>query len=434
MKGRRHTRVSAILSLWFVIGLVSGVAADVSPGDVIDKSNWQKAENLLPEPLLSWVKKGEWLLRVDQLNFDPADFWPKEVLEEWKPNIGKYDVDAETTIVEKATGKPAEFVLGIPFPEIAPDDPNRAVKILHNAQYNRHVVGHLRFETHLHYLRRSGLERSGGGFYSTNVYTGYAEAKSLPNPTGLERTNVLKITEPYDVAGFAVMLWRYLDARPDKNFSYVPTIRRVRRMSPASRSDALLGSDICLDDTGGYDGKVSAFEWKVLREQEALIPYMSKDPMKLVKDQRFGGWRTTPTVPDIIYGYQVDDWQGASWAPTNLFWVKKKVQVIEMDPKDPYYNYGRQHLWIDVERMMIVYKVINDRAGTYWKCAVSPLIANENDDQTVRKVDWGAVIMVDDRTEHGTIAEQISSRHRWIWGCKPNLDDHSLAGFQKFCK
>jgi hypothetical protein len=420
--------------VWFVVGTISGADADVSPGDVVDKTNWKQAENLLPESLLNWVKKGEWILQVDQLNHDPVEFYAKEVLEAWKPNIGRFDVDAETTIIEAATGGPPEFILGMPFPEIAPEDPNRAVKILHNSQYSRHIEGHLKFETHMHYLARSGLERSGGGNYTTNVYTGYVGARSLANPTGLERTNVLKVTAPYDVAGFAVMLWRYLDARPDVNFSYVPTIRRVRRMSPASRSDALMGSDICLDDTAGYDGKVAVFEWKLLREQDALIPFLSKDSQKLVKDQRFGGWATTSQVPDVTYGYQVKEWQGAPWAPTNLVWVKKKVHVIEMTPKDPYYNYGRQLLWVDAERTIPVYKVIHDRAGAYWKSAVSPLISLENEDQTVRQVAWGALIMVDDRTGHGTISEQVSSRHRWVWRIDPKPDDFTLAGFQKFCK
>ncbi len=35
-------------------------------------------------------------------------------------------------------------------------------------------------------------------------------------------------------------------------------------MSAANRSDAFIGSDEC-DDVNGYDGKVPAFDWKLIR-------------------------------------------------------------------------------------------------------------------------------------------------------------------------
>ncbi len=44
------------------------------------------------------------------------------------------------------------------------------------------------------------------------------------------------------------------------------------------------------------------------------------------------------------------------------------VWLLEMFPKDPYYNYGRQILYIDKEHHCAYYKEIYDRAGSYWKC------------------------------------------------------------------
>jgi len=83
----------------FVLTMGPAVFADVSPGDVIDKTNWQKAEGLLPEPVLNWVKKGDFILH-----------------------------DAQT-------GKAPDFISGLPFPEVDPEDPKAGQKFLYNKHY-----------------------------------------------------------------------------------------------------------------------------------------------------------------------------------------------------------------------------------------------------------------------------------------------------------
>ena len=46
----------------------------------------------------------------------------------------------------------------------------------------------------------------------------------------------------------------------------------------------------------------------------------------------------------MVYGYEKEGWQGGQWAPVNWLWVKKPVVILELKAKDPYYNYGIQHL------------------------------------------------------------------------------------------
>lgn len=48
---------ACILAACLVVASVHAARADVAPGDVIDKTNWEKAQGLLPEPVLDWVKK-----------------------------------------------------------------------------------------------------------------------------------------------------------------------------------------------------------------------------------------------------------------------------------------------------------------------------------------------------------------------------------------
>ena len=62
--------LSCTLVLFFLLASVRTAPADVSPGDVIDESNWEKVKGLLPEPVLNWVKQGDFILNIDEPNFE----------------------------------------------------------------------------------------------------------------------------------------------------------------------------------------------------------------------------------------------------------------------------------------------------------------------------------------------------------------------------
>ncbi len=409
--------------------------ADVSPGDKIDKTNWQKVEGMLPDQVLNYVKKGEFILDIGELKVDPSEFYPDYTIKYSKSNIGKFDVADNGEIVDAKTGK-AIFIEGIPFPEIdTENDPKATLKILYNNVWSRTYTGNINFDVEIRWISRTGLERLVKGRYFSFIYTGYPEARDIPNPNGFERQNIIAITEPYDVQGTAVMLWRYLDSRRDNNYSYVPAIRRVRRMSPASRSDAFLGSDFTLDDTSSYDGKIPDFNWKLTETKEALLPYVSDVPQPMVPDPESGGVKLSAKAKGCKYGYETEGWTGAPWAPTNVVWVKRKTYVIEGTPKDPYYNYGKCILWLDADRYAPAYKLNYDRALKYWKTGIHALDLVQTKDGTYKSIEWAGLIMIDDREDHATISVQCDPNTKWRWQVK-NLkpDDFSLGGFQKFCK
>jgi hypothetical protein len=263
---------------------------------------------------------------------------------------------------------------------------------------------------------------------------GYPGAVEIPNPRRIEKYGMAVLKTPYDAAGTALMVWRYLDPKKhDRNFGYLPAIRRVRRVSSANRSDALWGSDFSVDDTNGYDGKVSAFTWKLLRRQEAILPILDANQIRIVKNDH-GEWETTRGIKPVIYGYQKEGWQGAAWAPTNLCWIKRPVYVLEMMAKDRYYNYGRQHLWIEAKTYACSYKVIHDRAGKYWKTLFISGAPCESDDKSMRLLTRTSQQMIDDRSDRSGVIEDCSPRNIWAFFAKMDVNNFSLAGFQRFCK
>jgi len=422
------------ICFWLLLGLSSSVSADVFPGEVLDETTWEKAEGLLPGPVLEWVKRGDFMLRLGELNYDPGAFLPEFASNALETNAGKYELDANDGIINVESGKAPDSIEGLPFPRIDPADPKAAHKIMYNNHYMQYLPGNLRFPFQFMWVATSGFEREVECEWLQLPMDGHPGTKAMRNPKRIEKYSIVLVKRPYDIAGTAMMLWRYFDPdQLDMTFGYLPAIRRVRRMSPANRSDAFIGTDACMDDANGYDGKIPAFEWKLLRVQDAVLPFLSKDPVLIVQNER-GEWETTKEIKSLEYGYQREGSTGASWAPANLVWTKRSAYVLEMTPKDRYYNYGAHYLWVDTELFCCNYKVIYDRSGAYWKTFYLSNTAYESADGKMRFTSIASQQMVDDRSEHSTILEDASPRNRWAFYARMNTNDFSLAGFQKYCK
>ncbi|MFO7962457.1 MAG: DUF1329 domain-containing protein [Desulfobacterales bacterium] len=415
--------------------ILSGAAnAEVSPGDVIDKSNWQSVEGHVPESVLNWVKNGDIVMNIGKLNYRPYEYAKAIVEDTFESNKGKYAI-ADDVIVDAATGKEPEFILGWPFPEIDPEDPEAGIKFIYNRQYLVLGYGNVSIPS-LDFVfvdGEDGLVRKADMAYYQNPMDGWEKARNIPNPDSLLRYQMFKFQAPYDISGTALMTWRYLGDKRDVVFAYVPSIRRVRRLTPSNRSDAIIGSDACYDDAWGFDGKISDFEWKLIGNQEGFLPYLSEDVQPLIKPKP-GVYQNDPSTKDIVYGYQKDGWTGAQWAPTNIIWVKRPMYILEGVSKDPYYNFGTTYLWMDAETGMALVKVIHDRSGEYWKtCLISGADFECKEDGKKMAI-YSLQEFIDDRNNRATYVTAMGSKTPYIFGDEMDLNNYSLAGFAKFCK
>ncbi len=133
MKRLSHTLAAATLALMSLAALVPDAAhADVAPGDVIDKSNWQKIEGLVPDFIALWVKEGDLSMKIAELTFDPSELWPADVKEHWESNQGRYVVDEVNGLRDAKTNEPVRGIQGIPFPVIDASDPTAPVQLMWN--------------------------------------------------------------------------------------------------------------------------------------------------------------------------------------------------------------------------------------------------------------------------------------------------------------
>ncbi len=435
MRGSRIYLTLWIAAAWIFLFLSPLAGAEEwKSGDVIDKTNVEKAQGLVPDPVLNWVKKGDGTLPIGELPYDMSEFIPPAGLKHMEGNKGKYDVGPDGMLVDLKTGKLPEFVDGLPFPEIDPEDPNAGAKVMYNKHFYSYICGNIQVPFQVAWVgRKSAFERELICDYRTYILDGYPPAREEPNPEGVEMHSLIIIEAPFDVKGTNILLWRYRDDRLDSTFAYVPAIRRVRRMSPANRSDAFVGSDFCVDDAWGYAGKINSFDWKLLKVVDQLVPVYPGNPMKLVKND-MGEWKQVNEGQHVQYGFEKEGWQGAPWWPQGIVYVKRPTYIIECKAKDKYYNYGTQHLWVDAGCYTPTYKVISDRAGAYWKTEWQVLAGWKNAEESIKMAGLAAMMAIDDRSQHASCLYLFHPKNATRFYAELDRNEFSLGGFQTLCK
>ena len=372
--------------------LGASVHADVAPGDKIDATNVAKAKDLI-SPGLEWcIKRGFPITVVESKRVE----WPKaykEATEKYAPQV-KLSADGLTV---------SNYVAGQPFPNLDPKDPQFALKIMWNYEYGfanglddtdlRNFdadtgtipqAGPMTVERHflLDHLRRL--------FWTGRLYVDPKPEK--PNPNGYRvQQGLYPILEPFDLKGVGALGNRYIDsAKQDDSWLYLPSLRRVRRLSTAQRSDALFGQDTDVDSYYGYAGQVSWMDWKYLGEKEVL---------GAVHAEHF------PVKWDAKVDWAFDD-----------VWEKRKVYVIEGTSKLPQYAYSKRVLFIDKEYWGIPFSDIYDRSGELWKLWINDVsfrksVPGNNAIVYEDEMPFApAIVMVDLQLEHATKASLPSPR------------------------
>jgi hypothetical protein len=431
-------RAALMIAFFGVLSLITlqqpAASAELAVGTVIDKTNAEQAEGLIPDPVLNWIKKGEGSMTVGEVPYELSDYLPPAAKAHMESNKGKYGVDADNLMVDLKTGKLPDFVDGMPFPEIDPEDPKAAVKIMYNKHYYSYAVGPIQVPFQTSWVgRKTGFEREIIMDYWTYLLDGYPPAREESNPENVEMHSLIIALAPYDIKGTNILLWRYRNDRLDSTFAYVPAIRRVRRMSPANRSDSFLGSDFCVDDAWGYGGKINTFNWKLIEKKDQLIPIYPGPPVDLVKND-VGEWATVSGGRKITYGYQTEGWQGAPWWPQEIIYIKRPTYILECSAKDKYYNYGPQKMWVDAGVYTPTYKVISDRSGAYWKVEWQALGVLETKDKSYQTSGLSNMMAFDDRSQHACVLVLYSPDNSARYLAQHDRNDFSLGGFQKLCK
>lgn len=326
------------------------VGADgLKPGDVLNQSNWQKAEGLLPPEILKHYQAGDYINPIVDWPVDKF-VWPPDFLEGSKRNEGRFDIGENGEIIEKTTGKQPEYIIGHPFPTIDAADPKAGVKIIWNFMYRSWYFGSMHAESQVLWVSPKGVQRRSDNNVNWQMFDGVPEREKLNNPQGFSYRNLIITMTPADLNGLAALSWRYREpGKRDQTWAFVPALRRVRAVSPANRSDGFLGSDMAQDDGPFFDGKIEDFTWRLVGEADQ---YRFVDPLNLEGKHEAlwlptGGWRTNWPDELKFLGYMDPNWKGVGWAPISGALAKRRHWIVEAVPKDKYYLFGKLELYID---------------------------------------------------------------------------------------
>ena len=336
-----------------VVGFAGGPArAELTTGTMLQQSNADQANGLLPPEILKHYKAGDYMNQI--VDFPNGRFrWDDGFDAATRQNGERIILDESKAPVDKTTMKQPEYLTGLPFPDIREDDPDGGYKVLWNLAYAYYTGGNSRNWTILNWLSRTGVQRAA----VQDVYFLYYDGQPRQytpksNPDNLLFQFLAVTATPADIQGTAALGYRFKDpGKRDLSWAYVPALRRVRAVSPANRSDGFLGSDQSQDDGFFFDGKPEDFVWKITghKEQLRLVdPYSITGKVER-KPLPGGGWRTVLYNNDKSVGYMLKDWKGIAWAPAAAGLAKRKFWVLEGVPKDKYYLYGKIELWIDDE-------------------------------------------------------------------------------------
>jgi hypothetical protein len=366
--------------------------ADVQPGDVITKANVDKVKDLI-SPGVEWCVKHGMTMKIVPYKKIEWDKGYREATEKYAGQV-KLAPDGRSLI---------GHVAGMPFPNIDPNDPQIALKIMWNFYYRPYRTDDLdlrNFDSDTGPVSDSGPMQVERHFLLDHLRTLWYTARiyvdpkpEIPNTDGVRSKGSLHpILEPFDLKGVGETSIRYNSAdRQDDTWLYMPSLRRVRRLSSAQRSDALFGQDTDVDTYDGYAGQIPWFDWKYLGEKEVLGSFHSE---------------AFPTKPcegagDFIF---CDTWE------------KRKVYVVEGVAKLPQYAYGKRLLFLDKETYYIPYTDIFDRAGQLWKVWINQWSfkrrATPSEDGYADEMPYQpSITMVDMQLSHATRASLPSAKY-----------------------
>jgi len=164
----------------------------------------------------------------------------------------------------------------------------------------------------------------------------------------------IEVSAPFDARGINIMTYRYKsadgprsNAKNDDTWVYIPSLRRVRRISTAQRTDAISGTDFTFDDLRSFAGIVPQYHWTCLGEMRILAPMNSRvRAYPYDKDHNFGPY-------------------GLSFASDR--WELRHAWKVRMIPKNPDHPYHHKDLYIDKQTLKPLYSFAYDRKEELWK-------------------------------------------------------------------
>jgi hypothetical protein len=365
-----RARASTLALVWLAAACLTPSAAEggeqqaasddavpqLRDGEVISFDQVDRLRPFLPPEL--WPHRDFVFYEGMRMEIGPpfADYSPPETFQRaTRENEGKARIGPEESL--------EGYVAGEPFPMADIDcarDPQAGAKIAWNFDYRWQGAGPSSHGRYSYWDRGEELPLYYEGWGRTVMLSHRPEPQYADKDGDFFRGEKRKLAfrvgvdAPFDAKGIALINYRYksadgptASAKNDDTWVYVPTLRRVRRISSYQRTDAVSGTDFTFDDLSGFAGIVPQYTWTCLGEQDVLATVNSKvKAYPYTRDHSFGPY-------------------GLSFADDR--WELRHTFKIRFEPRNADHPYGHKVMYVDRNTAEILYSFAYDRKDELWK-------------------------------------------------------------------
>jgi hypothetical protein len=273
-------------------------------------------------------------------------YWALPIAEATKQNEGKTKLDKNGYII------PESWKGGYPFPK--PSGEFKVQQIMYNIEKRTlawdsnmillpHCLGFTKnlkldfdclFE--VHHLKLAGR----------TLIEPYGWFDKRAEQRGESKTFLLPYLTPRDIAGTTFSALYFLDPnKADQLMIYVPSLRRVRKLTATDSQDPVMGQDAIYDDSEGWMQKLSPtrypYKMELLEEREYLVPGITEDGSEYISSK------------------------GLEFR--NIKMQRRPLYVIKLTQTDPNYVYGSRIFYIDKETFMFYYVENYNQKGRLYR-------------------------------------------------------------------
>ena len=330
---------------------------DFQPGDTLTQADLEKVRPFLPPGYFEEFQFPEAVFEI----IPTGDYAPrKDYLDATEQFAG------QTQLAED--GSLRNHVAGQPFPsdQLDPADPNSGLKVgwNFNFRWQHYGIKVRNFPTIM--IKPGGTPQPQPGIPTDMLQSGgtiervlqqryqrvyHSHLSMLPEQNytlpvdgaaEYEWKDINDFTDPYEMRGLRVLIHRSSDPhQADQAWTYVPSLRKVRRVSAEEKADSFQGSDTTLDDFFGFSGRVLDYEWEFHGKKDILHIMNSQHPYA-----RFYG--------------------PAGRAPLGP-WEMRNALVVELKPKRENHPYDSKILFMDAQTYRVTAGIAFDQEGKLWK-------------------------------------------------------------------
>lgn len=144
----------------------------------------------------------------------------------------------------------------------------------------------------------------------------------------IDYKDMITILGPQNIRGLSVLTWTYLDPEKDQEvWSWIPSLRKVRRISQSEEADSFMGSEFTTED-------VSTRKWE-------------DETYKMVGEKTFKGYLST--------------------FHDKTFHENTRCYRVEAKPKRKDWYYSKRVMWIDKQSGGLIFDEVYDSDGRRWK-------------------------------------------------------------------